>query len=291
MEIIGLLLAPIAFGGYIWLLVRAFKTSLSWGFWLLLGSLIIYIATALVVDTSSIMGIIVASALSLGPSIHFASKHWETAQKPFLTYLISSVLFLVFSASIIANLGSPTLEKLIAQTQKGEISKEEAAQQLRRLVQSDEDSSALSEQEKLSMRTAKNIITQVEKNLEEDPDYYKRETDLDYQRDLANIEAQRKREASRKKLESRLSQRQALENKPQEKKPVVFPVIKKNEVKKYIGSKLIVETITGVKHTAFLKDFNEESYRIILEKERTTGVLKLKIHMSDIKSIHLIVDE
>ena len=291
MEIISLLLAPVILGSFIWLLVRAFKKSLSWGLWLLCGSLVIYVLAILIIPQNSLIGIIAASLLSFAPTIHFGYKCWEDAQKPFLTYIISSVLFLLFSAPMLASLGEDTLESLIHQAQKGQVSEEETAKRMRALIQKIEDSSALSEHEKLSMRTAKNMINQVEQNLAKDPDYYKRETNADYQRDLSKIETQRKREESRKNLESRLSQRTAIENKPQAKKPRSFPTIKKTELKKYIGSTIIIETTTNIKHTGILIGFDDETYSAIIEKERKTGKLKFKIHMSDIKTIYLFVDE
>ena len=291
MEIISLLLAPVILGSFIWLLVRAFKKSLPWGFWLLFGSLVIYVLAILIIPQNSLIGIIAASLLSFAPTIHFGYKCWEEAQKPFLTYIISSVLFLLFSASMLASLGEDSLKTLINQAQKGQISEEEAAKRMRPLIQKIEDSSSLSEHQKLSIRTAMNMINQVEQNLAEDPDYYKRETNADYQRDLSNIEAQRKREESIKNLESRLSQRTAIENKLQAKKPRSFPTIKKTELKKYIGSTIIIETTTNIKHTGILIGFDDETYSAILEKERKTGKLKFKIHMSDIKTIYLFVDE
>ena len=291
MEIIGLLLAPVVLGSFIWLLIRAFKKSIFWGLWLLLGSLVIAVLAILIIPQNSLIGIIAASLLSLAPTIHFGYKCWEQEQKPFLTYIISSALFLIFSASMLASLGDDTLEALISQAQKGQLSEEETAKRMRALIQKVEDSSALSEQQKLSMRTAMNMINQVEQNLAEDPDYYKRETNADYQRDLASIEAQRKREESRKNLESRLSQRTAVENKPQAKKPRIFPTIKKTEIKKYIGSTIIIETTTNIKHTGILIGFDDETYSAILEKERKTGKLKFEIHMSDIKTLYLFVDE
>ena len=291
MEIIGLLLVPVIFGSFIWLLVRAFKKSLPWGFWLLFGSLVIAVLSILIIPQNSLIGIIAASLLSLAPTIHFGYKCWEEAQKPFLTYVISSILFLLFSASMLASLGDDNLETLISQAQKGQLSEEETAKRMRALIQKIEDSSALSEQQKLSMRTAKKMINQVEQNLAEDPDYYKRETNVDYQRDLEKIEAQRKREESIKNLESRLSQRTAAENKPQAKKPKILPTIKKTEIKKYIGSTIIIETTNNLKHTGILTGFDDETYSAILEKERKTGKLKFTIHMSDIKTIYLFVDE
>jgi len=291
MEIIGLLLAPVVLISFIWLLVSAFKKSLAWGFWLLVGPLFVILLSILIIKPTSIVSVLLVSLLAFIPPISFAYKCWEEAQKPFLTYIISSVLSLLISVTTLATIGDDTLESLIAQTQQGQLNKENAAQRMRTLIENIEDSASLSEQEKLTMRTAKNIITQVEKNLAADPDYYNKDSDAQYQQDLAQIEEQRKREESIKELETKLSQRKALENKPQPKHTKTLPIIKKSEIKKFIGSKVIIITPQNIKHEGTLAGFDEETYSAVLEKERKTGKLKYKLHMSDIKTIYLFIDE
>lgn len=291
MEIIGLLLAPVVLISFIWLLITAFKKSLPWGFWLLVGPLFVILLSILVIKPDSIVTVLLVGLISFIPSISFAYKYWEEAQKPFLTYIISSVLSLLISVTTLASIGDDTLENLISQTQQGRLNKEDAAQRMRALIKKIEDSSSLTEQEKLTMRTAKIIINQVEQNLASDPDFYKKTSDAQYQQDLAEIEAQRKREESIKELENKLSQRKALENKPQPKKPRTLPVIKKSEIKQYIGSKIIIVTTKDIKHDGTMSGFDEETYSVILEKERKTGKLKFKLHMSDVKTIYLFIDE
>lgn len=291
MEIIGLLLAPVVLVSFVWLLITGFKKSLPWGFWLLVAPLFIILLSILVIKPNSIISVLLVSLCVFIPAISFAYKYWEEVHKPFLTYIISSVLSLLISVTTLATIGDDTLESLIAQTQQGQLSEENAAERMRALITKIEDSSALTEHEKLTMRTAKNIITQVEKNLASDPDFYKRSSDSEYKQDLARIEAQRKREESIKNLENRLTQRTTAENKPKPKPIKTLPTIKKSEIKDYIGSKVIILTTTQIKHNGKLIGFDEETYSLILEKERKTGKLKFKIHMSDIKTIFLFIDQ
>ena len=291
MEIIGLLLAPVVLISFIWLLITAFKKSLPWGFWLLVGPLFVILLSILVIKPDSIITILLVGLIAFIPSISFAYKCWEDAQKPFLTYIISSVLSLLISVSTLASIGNDTLEGLISQTQQGQLNKEHAAQRMRSLIKQIEDSSSLTEQEKLTMRTAKNIISQVEKNLANDPHYYKKDAETRDQEDRARFAAQRKREDSIINKAKELSLRKALENKPQPKKPRTLPTIKKSEIKQYIGSIVIIATIKNIKHKGTLTGFDEETYSVILEKERKTGKLKFKLHMSDIKTVYLFIDE
>ena len=291
MEIIGLLLAPVVLISFIWLLITAFKKSLPWGFWLLVGPLFVILLSILVIKPDSIITILLVGLLAFIPSISFAYKCWEDAQKPFLTYIISSVLSLLISVTTLATIGDDTMEGLISQTQQGQLNQEDAAQRMRALIRKIEDRSSLTEQEKLTMRTAKNIISQVEKNLANDPDYYKKDAETRDQEDRARFAAQRKREESIVNNAKELSLRKALENKPQPKKTRTLPTIKKSEIKQYIGSIVIIATIKNIKHKGTLTGFDEETYSVILEKERKTGKLKFKLHMSDVKTVYLFIDE
>ena len=291
MEIIALLLAPVVLASFVWLLVTAFKRSLPWGFWLLVGPLFVILFSLLIIKPDSIITVLLVGLLAFIPSISFAYKGWEEAQKPFLTFIISSVLSLLINVTTLANIGHDTLESLIEQTQKGQLNKENAAQRMRSLIKQIEDSSSLTEQEKLTMRTAKNIINQVEKNLANDSDYYKKDAETRDQEDRARFAAQRKLEDSIINNAKELNLRKALENKPQPKKSRTLPTIKKTEIKKYIGSIVIIATIKNIKHKGTLTGFDEETYSVILEKERTSGKLKFNIHMSDIKTIYLFIDE
>ncbi len=291
MEIIGLLLAPVVLISFIWLLVRAFKKSALWGLWVLFGPLLVIILAVILIQPDSITSILLISLVAFIPSISFAYKCWEEAQKPFLTYIISSVLSLLISVSSLASLGDDTLTSLISQAQQGIINEQDAAKRLRQLIQKMEDSGSLSAHEKLSMRTAQNIIKQVEMNLSKDPQYYSRESEEKYQQDIAAREAQRKKEEALKKLQEKLNQRTVQEKTPLPKKPGTFPEIKKSEIKQYIGSTIIIVTTRELKHKGLLINFDDGEYKVILEKERKTGKLRFKIHMSDIKKIYLYIDE
>jgi len=202
-EIIGLLLAPVVLISFIWLLVRAFKKSAAWGLWVLLGPLLIVVLASLLIQLDSIISILLISLVAFIPPISFAYKCWEEAQKPFLTYIISSVLSLLLSVSTLASLGNDTLTSLISQAQQGIINEQDAAQRMRRLIQQMENTASLTAQEKLTMRTAQNIIKQVEMNLSRDPEYYSRESVEEYEQDIAAREAQRKKEEAQKKLDKR----------------------------------------------------------------------------------------
>lgn len=291
MEIIGLLLAPVVLISFIWLLVRAFKKSALWGFWVLLGPLLVVILAILFIQPGSVISILLISLVAFIPSISFAYKCWEEAQKPFLTYIISSVLSLLISVSSLASLGEDTLASLISQAQQGVINEQDAAKRMRQLIQKMENSGTLSAHEKLSMRTAQNIIKQVEMNLSNDPQYYSRESVDEYERDIAAREAQLKKEEALKKLQEKLNQRTITEKAPPLKKPRTLPEIKKSEVKQYLGSTIIIVTTQELKHKGLLTDFDDEGYNVILEKERKTGKLRFRIHMSDIKKIYLYIDE
>ncbi len=291
MEIIGLLLAPVVIISFIWLLVRAFKKSAAWGFWVLLGPLLIVILAAMLIQADSIISILLISLAAYIPPVAFAYKCWEEAKKPFLTYMISSVLSLSLSVSTLASLGDDTLTSLISQSQQGIINEQDAAQRMKRLIRQMENSASLTPQEKLTIRTAQNIIKQVEMNLAKDPLYYSRESAEEDRQDIAEREAQRKKEEALKKLQEKLNQRTAKETTPTQKKPRTFPKIKKSEIRKYIGSTIIIITMQELKHKGILRGFDEEGYNIILEKERKTGKLQFKMHMSDIKKIYLYIDE
>ena len=291
MEIISLLLAPVALISFIWLIITAFKKSLPWGFWVLLGPLLLSSISFVFIQPNGIISILVIALTGFIPSISFAYTCWEEAQKPFLTYIISATLSLLLSVSSLASLGDETLEDLISQTQRGMISELDAAKRMQKLIQQMENNTSLSEQEKLSIRTAQNIIKQVEKNLSNDPDYYNRDSEEGSQQNLAAREAQRKKEEAIKKLQEKLNQRKTNEKTQTAKKPLNLPTIKKSEVRKYLGSTVIIITLQGLQHKGILKDFDEAGYSVILEKERKTGKLQFKIHMSDIKKILLYIDE
>ena len=291
MEIIGLLLAPVILIAFIWLLIVGFKKSLAWGFWLLIGPLFVILLAIFLIKLDNILSILLVSTLAYIPAISFAYKNWEQAKKPFLTYFISSVFSTLISINTLASISDNNLELLVAQTQQGQLNEESAARQMRAEIKRMEESGSLSEQDILIMKTAKNMVNQIEANIESDPDFYTKTIDQDYQRDLAKLEAQRKREESAKKLEERLNKRQTIENKPQVKQARTYPIIKKAEVKNYLGSQIILTTIQDLKHQGILKGFDEETYSVILEKERKTGKLEFKIHMSDVKMIHLFIDE
>lgn len=291
MEIFGLLLAPVALIGFIWLLIIGFKKSLGWGFWLFAGPMLVFMLAVLFIKPSGMLSILLLSALGYLPAISFAYKNWEDARKAFLVYIIPSVLSLLVSVNTLSSISNNNLELLIDQAQQGKLNPEDAARKIREAIQNMDINSSLSEQDMLVMKTAKNIVTRVEANLASDPDYYDKEANKEYQRDLAKIEAQRKRDAAKKNLENMLNQRKIEENKPKAKKATVYPKIKKSEIKKYIGSNVIILTTQNVKHHALLKGFDDETYRIILEKEHKSGKLLFKVHMSDVKTIFLYVEE
>ena len=291
MEILGLLLTPIIFIAFIWLLVAGFKKSIPWGFGLLVGPLAIFILAVFVIKPTGIISILLISLAAYIPAILFAYKNWEEAKKPFLTYFISSLLSLLISINTLSNMGDNDLELLITQVQQGQLNEQDAAQRMRAIIERMEDGSSLTEQDKLVMQTAKTIIDQIEANLASDPDFYNQSVNQAYQQDLARLEAQRKREEALKKLEDKLKQRTTDENKPQPKKAITYPVIKKEEIKKYLKSKVIIVSIKDIKHRGILKDFDEETYSVVLEQEHKAGKLNFKIHMSDIKTVYLFIEE
>ena len=291
METLALLLVPVTFIGFIWLLIVGFRTSLPWGFGLLIVPLAFLLLAILFIRPDNIFSVFAITLAVYLPAIIFARKNWEEAHKAFLTYFISSFISVLISVTTLNTNNENNLELLISQVQQGIISEVDGAHQMRTIIENIEDSSSLSEQEKLVIRTAKTIITQVETNLAKDPDFYDKTINNDYQKDLAKIEAQRKKEESLKKLEERLKKRIEAEKIVQPKETKHLPIIKKSEIKKYIKAKVIITTVSNRKHQGMLKDFDEEGYNVILEKKRKTGKFIFKIHMSDIKTIHLFVDE
>ena len=290
MEIISLLLLPIAFISFIWLLVVGFKISIPWGFGLLVAPLAIILFSVLLIEPTSIASISLVAVVAFIPAIFFAYKNWEEAHKAFITYFVSSFLSILLSINSLSNMGNNELETLITQVQQQQIEEQDAAPRMRAYIESIEDSSSLSEQEKLVIQTAKTIISQVESNLEKDPDYYNKSINQEYEKDLAKLEAQRKKEASLQKLQQRLSQRNEKEKVTEPTQPITLPEIKKDEVKKYLGAKVIVESTKNIKHRGILKSFDDESYSLIIEQEHKSGKLNFKIHMSDIKIIYLNVN-
>jgi len=291
MEIISLLLIPVVLVSFIWLLIVGFKKSIGWGFLLLVGPLLVFILSAFVIKPNSIVSILFVSLLGYIPALAFAYKNWADVQKPFLIFFIASSLMLTFSLTTLSKIADNSLEQLISQSQQGQLNPEDAAKQMRKIIQQLEDGSSISEQDKLIIKTAKNIITQVEANLASDPDYYNKSLNQSYQNDLQKLEEQRKREAKLKKLEERLNKRKEVENKPIVKKQVNYPVIKKSEVNQYLGSKVIVVSSKNIQHKGLLTGFDEETYSLILEIERKTGKLQFKMHMSDVKTIYLYLEE
>jgi len=291
MEIISLLLTPVALVSFIWLLIVGFKKSIGWGFLLLVGPLLVFILSAFVIKPNSIVSILFVSLLGYIPALAFAYKNWADVQKPFLIFFIASLLMLTFSLTTLSRITDNSLEQLISQSQQGQLNPEDAAKQMRKIIQKFEDGSSISEQDKLIIKTAKNIITQVEANLASDPDYYNKSLNQSYQNDLQKLEEQRKREAKLKKLEERLNKRKEVENKPVVKKQVDYPVIKKSDVNQYLGSKVIVVSNKNIQHKGLLTGFDEETYSLILEIERKTGKLQFKMHMSDVKTIYLYLEE
>jgi len=290
-EIIGLLLFPVVFVSFIWLLITAFKKSVPWGLIILLAPLLIVVLAIAIFRPSSIITILLTSVVAFTPSISFAYKNWEEAQKPFLTFIISSVFSLLISVSTLATLGDDTLEDLINQAQQGQIGEREAADRMRKIIRKMEEGNSLSEQEKLTLRTAQNIIRQVEMNLNKDPMYYSEESEEEHEQDIAEREAQRKREEKLRKLEEKLNQRVTTEKAPEPVQPRTLPTIKKSEVKDYLGSEVIVVTTRNLKHKGILKSMDEVEYSLVLEKERKTGKLIFKIHMSEVKTIFLYIEE
>ncbi len=291
MEIIGLLLAPVVLISFVWLLISAFKKNALWGVWVLIGPLLVIILSIWFIQPGSVISILLISILAFIPPISFAYKCWEEARKPFLTYIISSVLSLLISVSSLATLGDDTLPNLIAQTQQGILSEPDAAKRMRQLIQKMENSASLSAQEKLNIRTAENIIKLVETNLLKDPQYYSRKDKTADLTDTAAYKAQQRKEESIKKLEAKLNQRTTIEKTQPPKQTQNLPEIKKSEIKKYIGSTIIILTTEKLRHKGILKGFDEVGYNIILEKERKTGKLQFNLHMSDIKKIYLYINE
>jgi len=288
-EIIGLLLTPVVLGGFIWLIITAFKKSSTWGIGVFIGPLVITIFSSILIQPSGIISILLISLIAFIPPSLFAYKYWERAKNPFLSYIISSALFLIISVSTLASLGDDTLESLITQAQQGAINEQDAAKRMRKLIQQLEDTSSLTEQEKLSMRTAQNIIKQVEINLSNDPEFYNRTDVEQYEQDIAMREAQKRKEDAKIKLQEKLNQRTTIEKIPTAKKPRTFPTIKKSTITEYIGSTLIIITKKGYKQKGLLIGYDETEDKLILEKKRKTGKLKFKIHMFDIKTIYLYI--
>jgi len=290
-EIIGLLLAPVVLISFVWLLISAFKKNALWGVWVLIGPLLVIILSIWFIQPGSVISILLISILAFIPPISFAYKCWEEARKPFLTYIISSVLSLLISVSSLATLGDDTLPSLIAQAQQGILSEPDAAKRLRQLIQKMENSASLTAQEKLNIRTAENIIKLVKTNLSKDPQYYSRKDKTADLTDTAAYKAQQRKEESIKKLEAKLNQRTTIEKTLPPKQTQNLPEIKKSEIKKYIGSTIIILTTEKLRHKGILKGFDEVGYNIILEKERKTGKLQFNLHMSDIKNIYLYINE
>ena len=291
MEIISLLLVPLVFTSFIWLLITAFKSSIPWGLLVFFGPIVIAVLGIIIVQPSSVISILLISLVSYLPAIAYAAKHWEAAKKPFLTYMSVSIISLLISVSTLAALGDDSLDQLINQATLGQINEKEAADRMRIIIRKMEESGSLSERDKLSVRTAQNIIKQVEMNLDKDPLYYSRESVEEYEQELAQREAERKRKEKIRKLQEKLNKRVTTDKPPPQKKPKVLPEIKKSEIRKYIGSEVIIVTNTNLQHKGLLKGFDEEEYKAVLEKERKTGKLIFKIHMSDIKKIFLYIED
>lgn len=97
------ILSIISLIGWIWLLVVSFKEHVLWG----IGNLLLPFPVAIV----------------------FAAMHWQEAKKPFLLYLIPSLLAAVIWVKLFAGVFSETLD-IAQQQESGQISEEEAQRRM-----------------------------------------------------------------------------------------------------------------------------------------------------------------
>jgi len=235
MLIAALVLFAIAMLSYLWLMVEGFKQHVMWGIGIFFIPLV---------------------------SIVFAIMHWQKAKKPFLIYLLSSILMVVVLFEPMTAVITESVE-ITQKVQRGEITEQQGQEMMQqRMMQifSGNDTVVITDED---------LLTPEEQRIEglREELRIKNEAALESQ---AYAEEQAKKEEV---IEEQL------------RKVKVFTPIKISEVKNYIGKKLRIVSFEGVERQGILRSAGYD--RLTLDRKLAGGQFDFDVLTKDIKTLEV----
>ena|GEM_PF-1936463 len=219
-----LLLSIVTLVSFIWTLVIAFKENILWG----LGSLFVPLVI-----------------------IVFGIMHWDKAKKPFLTYVIASIVYAVFFFNVISTMFTEAgVMELNSQVRSGQITEQEA-------------------QQRIQQRMAEMFGTEAEQV----PGAQQPQQAEDQINTLTGQMNERARQA----------EQQA--DAPATQRIKVYNSIRVSQARQYIGENVRVISMSGVEKQGTLKEVKYD--RLVLERNLRGGDFAFEVLFNDIKSIEV----
>lgn len=235
MLIAALVLFAIAMFSYLWLIVEGFKQHVMWG----LGIFFIPLV-----------------------SIVFTIMHWQKARKPFLIYLVSSILIVVVLFEPMVSMMNESVQ-ITQRVQNGEITEaqgQELLQQRMMKIFSGDAGATVSDED---------LLTPEEQRIEE----------LREELRIKNDAARASQEYAEEQANKEQIQEEAL------RKVKVFTPIKISQVKNYIGKKLRIVSYDGVERQGILESAGYA--RLTLNRKLEGGQFNFDVLTKDIKVLEV----
>ncbi len=284
----------IGFITWIWLIILAFKESVSWGLIVLIAPFLLGIIAFLVVGTSMISGggsffYYVMTIITLLPFIFFGLNHFSRAKIPLILFIISNLVSVHYSSQMMQSLGMNEMMAIQQDLRSGKISQEDAQARMLAWAEKLEQSGMLSEADKQNLQTMRDLMEKSGKNdFAEDRRLAPKVGERSAADNYDPREEARKREAeAQRRLQAKLAEREKDKSRfTVTKKPVSkFTTIKYAELKNYLGQDIQIIHRNGITHSGTLARILSYQDKIILSKEIGTGHADYALHRADIKTI------
>lgn len=209
---------------FIWTVVLAFKEHILWGFASLFIPLVIIV---------------------------FGIIHWDKVKKPFLVYVVSSIILAVLYFKILfAMFSQAGVMELSTQVETGQITEQEAQQRIKQKMA-----------EMFGVDAGQIPATEQPQTARED---------------VASLT---------EKLNERARQAEQEAPAPAPQRIKVFNAFKLSQASKYIGKKVRAVTYSGIEKQGILKEVSRD--RLVLERKLSGGKFSFEVLFDDIDIIEV----
>jgi len=277
---------------WIWLIVLAFKKSVSWGLFVLLAPFLLGFITVMVASTAMAAGggtslMYIITAATMLPFLVFGFKYFREVKIPLVLYILVNITSAYYTNDMMNSLGMNEMMAIQQDLISGKITEEEAQQRMLEWAEKLEQSGMLSEQDQRDLRAMRELSEQNQQTGNRTPDFVPR-ADEENEADKYDTyaEAEKRQKESQRRLREKLAARakdksryQIKENKPSYFKVSFF------KIKNYVGREVKITGTNGAVHIGTLTKVLDGENRLIMSKSVKNGRFDFTLHRSDIKLI------
>lgn len=277
---------------WIWLIVLAFKKSVSWGLFVLLAPFLLGFIAVMLGGAAMAAGaggsfMYIITAATILPFIIFGFKHFNDVKIPLILYILVNLTSAYYTNSMINSLGMNEMMAIQQELVTGKITEEEAQQRMLEWAEKLEQSGMLSEEDQRDLRAMRELQEQNQENNRSERSYAPKADEKNTADEYdAYAEAEKRQKESQRRLREKLAARakDSSRYKIKEQKPTYFKV-SFFKIKNYLGREVKITGINNAVHKGTLSRVLSGENRLIISKRINNGRFDFTLHRSDIKLI------